>query len=431
MGLGITDSTKERARDMLFTQAVELSDDLLKFFDDFDRLVENKLTEKEKDQGKASEIFSSYFKLSYFDREKARLIYEQELGSLLSLGEDTINNFLSRGYNFNVIQSIISSLEDGLQGVNIAGDITNFYAKALSNIDPKDLASMKNTIDETILYITENADDAELAIRKFIGAVTDPMSFQNAMDIFKSTASTVTSLIEASESYQKGKIDDKLFSLINDYPDLAEDIRNGTLDMAKSIEIMVAKNIAEVQEKIQNLEYQLQVETSDKIREVIQAQIDTLEDMINKESFLYGGIAEQFKVRETDKVSDRFKEQIDFIKKYNDEQQKEIDLIEKKLRLNQSMLSLDRQIAALARDTSYGAQAKSRDLQEQQRSAAVEREKLVMDLVTEQAISELEKQRDKHIANIAANVQAIVNRMNSEIIGGDPMSTVNGVRFTR
>jgi TP901 family phage tail tape measure protein len=433
MAFGIDDDTEERARDMLFTQAVELSDDLLKFFDDFDRLVENKLTEQEKDQGKASEIFSSYFKLSYYDRQKARLIYEKELGSLLSLGENTINNFLSRGYNFNVIQSIISNLEDGLQGVvnssnmEIGANITNFYAAALSNIDPNDLAKMKGVIDETIAYITTNATNAEVALKKFIGAITDPMAFQNAMNIFKSTASTVTSLIDASEAYKKGQIDDKLLSLISEYPDLAADIRDGTLDMSKSIEIMVAKNIEDINRKISDLEYQLSVETSDKIAKIIQAQIDTLKDMTEKESFLYGGIAEQFKVRETEKASERFKEQIDFIKKYNDEQQKEIDLMEKKIGLNKSMLSLDRQISAISRDTSYGAQARARDLREQKRSAAVEREKLVMDLVTEQAISELERQRDQHIAGIAANVQAILDGMKNGNTGSDPFGTSTGL----
>jgi hypothetical protein len=313
---------------------------------------------------------------------------------------------------------MVSSLEDGLKGVTqqrdgvdvgVGGEIANFYAEGFSRIDPNNVQQVRTIIDQTLDYIRENADNAEVAMKKFIGSITDPMAFQNALNIFKSTASTVTSLIDASEAYQKGRVDDKLLSLISEYPDLAEDIRNGTLDMANSIDIMVRENIRQIELQLLDLENQLSVETDDHMKAMIQAQIDTLRDMIDKESFLYGGIAEQFKVKETDKVSKRFKEQIDFIRKYNQEQQKEIDLIEKKLRLNQSMLSLDRQITALARDTSYGAQARSRDLQEQKRSAAVEREKLVMDLVTEQAISELEKERDKHIAGIADNVQEIVN----------------------
>ena len=36
---------------MLFTQANQISDDLVKFFDDFDRLVQNKLTEEEIEGG--------------------------------------------------------------------------------------------------------------------------------------------------------------------------------------------------------------------------------------------------------------------------------------------------------------------------------------------------------------------------------------------
>ena len=430
---GISKDSAENARQMLFTQANEISDDLVKFFDDFDRLVQNKLTEDEVDDGVAAEIFSSYFDLDPADQEKAKIIYQDQLGSLLELGEDTVNRFLSRGYSFSTLQSIISNLEDGLQGVvnssnmEIGGNITSFYAAALSNIDPKDLTEMKGVIDETIAYIKTNATDAEVALKKFIGAITDPQAFQNAMNIFKSTASTVTSLIDASEAYKKGQIDDKLLSLVSEYPDLAADIRDGTLDMSKSIEIMVAKNIEDINRKISDLEYQLSVETSDEIAKIIQAQIDTLKDMTEKESFLYGGIAEQFKVRETEKVSERFKEQIDFIKKYNDEQQKEIDLMEKKISLNKSMLSLDRQISAISRDTSYGAQARARDLREEKRSAAVEREKLVMDLVTEQAISELERQRDQHIAGIAANVQAILDGMKNGNTGSDPFGTSTGL----
>jgi TP901 family phage tail tape measure protein len=430
---GVNEDTEEMARNMSFGDSNKIGAKLNKFFDEFDKVVDNRLTEEELKSGEASRIFSSYFQLSPPDQARARLIYQDQLGSLLELGEDTVNRFLSRGYSFSTLQSIISSLEDGLQGVvnssnmEIGGNITNFYAAALSNIDAKDLDKMKGVIDETIAYITTNATNAEVALKKFIGAITDPQAFQNAMNIFKSTASTVTSLIDASEAYKKGQIDDKLLSLITEYPDLAADIRDGTLDMSKSIEIMVAKNIEDINRKITDLQYQLSVETSDEIAKIIQAQIDTLKDMTEKESFLYGGIAEQFKVRETEKVSERFKEQIDFIKKYNDEQQKEIDLMEKKISLNKSMLSLDRQISAISRDTSYGAQARARDLREEKRSAAVEREKLVMDLVTEQAISELERQRDQHIAGIAANVQAILDGMKNGNTGSDPFGTSTGL----
>jgi TP901 family phage tail tape measure protein len=407
----------------------------------------------ELDSEESSKLFNRYFSLEDDEKKMIEDAYASQLGDVLKLGDDIIKNFLSRGYNLSQIGQLVKGIEEALGAVSLleyslqdpftghasgmgpittitGGDIATRFAKEMSQIDPSNLGERNAVIQSTIDYIKSlggASDQANLAVSNLINAVTDPMAFQNAMNIFKSTADTVTSLIDASEAYQDGKIDDKLLSIINDYPELAEDIRNGTLDMAKSIEIMVAKNVAEIEKKISDLQFQLGVETNAEMQQVLQAQIDTLNDMIEKESFLYGGIAEEVKVRETNKVSDRFKTQIDFIKKYNDEQQKEIDLMQKKLDMNKSMLQLDRQIAALARDTSYGAQARSRDLQEQQRSAAVEREKLVMDLVTEQAISELEKDRDKHIADIAANVAEIVERMKNGTLGSDPFPASTGL----
>jgi hypothetical protein len=401
----------------------------------------------------AVDLFDKYLLLNPSDKKLIEDAYSQQLGDILKLGDETIKNFLERGYNLSQISRMVGSVQDALSGLNATkmvaadtrrgvtkqavtgGDIAGSFAQRMSNIDPElpSLSERERVINETITELrrlTYETGSAQEAISGLINAVTDPMAFQNAINIFKSTASTVTSLIDASEAYQKGEIDDKLLALINEYPELAKDLRDGTLDMADSIQIMVAKNVAEVKSKISDLNFQLGVETNAEIAAGIQAQIDTLNDMLTKESFLYGGIAEQVKVRETEKVSDRFKTQIDFIKKYNDEQQKEIDLMQKKLDMNKSMLQLDRQIAALATDTSYGAQARSRDLQDQQRSAAVEREKLVMDLVTEQAISELEKQRDKHISDIAANVQAIVDGMKSGTLGSNPFGQTIGLDYT-
>jgi TP901 family phage tail tape measure protein len=415
---------------------------------DFNGMFTGELDSKE-----SVELYNRYFELDPDERKMIEDAYANQLGDILELGDSVIRNFLSRGYNLSQISQLVQSIEGALSGINLfdysmtdpntghasgtgpittvtAGDVAAMYATGMSQVEPGDLAARNQVIDNTIDYLRSlgyESGNANLAVSNLINAITDPMAFQNAMNIFKSTADTVTSLIDASEAYQKGQIDDKLLSIIADYPELAEDIRNGTLDMADSIQIMVAKNAAEVEKKISDLQYQLQVETNEEMKQVLQAQIDTLEDMLTKESFLYGGIAEEVKVRNTEAVSDRFKAQIDFIKQYNSEQQKEIDLMEKKLSLNKSMLSLDRQIAALARDTSYGAQARSRDLQEQQRATAIEREKLVMDLVTEQAISELEKDRDKHIADIAANVAEIVQQMKDGTLGSDPFPASTGL----
>jgi len=434
------------AKKLIQENGKEYSDQAIKVLDEFDEFVAGRMDAKS-----ATALYNRYFSLEDYEKKLIEDAYSDQLGDLLKLGDTVIKNFLKRGYNLSQINKLVGSIQEAMQDINavsfetsdpneghasgmtgssvVGGDIASRFAADMSNINPANLSARDAVINETIAYLktlTYTSGTAQVAINNLINAVTDPMAFQNAMNIFKSTASTVTSLIDASEAYQKGQIDDKLLSIINDYPELAEDIRNGTLDMADSIQIMVAKNTAEIKRKISDLNFQLAAETNSEIRAGIKAQIETLNDMLTKESFLYGGIAEQVKVRETEKVSERFKAQIDFIKKYNDEQQKEIDLMQKKLDMNKSMLQLDRQIAALATDTSYGAQARSRDLQDQQRSAAIEREKLVMDLVTEQAISELEKERDKNIASIAANVQAIVDGINKKPRTSNPIVKTSG-----
>jgi hypothetical protein len=442
MGFSVEETGTE-VKNLIQQNGKKYSDEAVKVLDEFGEFVAGRMDAKS-----STALYSRYFELDDYEKRLIQDAYSNELGNILELGDEIIKNFLSRGYNLTQINSLVNSIQDAMSGISATklvagntrrgvtteevtgGDIATTFAEKMSTIDPSVLSQREAVINEMISDLKKlkyETGSADLAISNLINAITDPMAFQNAMNIFKSTADTVTSLIDASEAYQDGKIDDKLLSIINDYPELAEDIRNGTLDMAKSIEIMVAKNVAEIQKKISDLQFQLGVETNAEIEQVLEAQIATLKDMLEKESFLYGGIAEEIKVRETDKVSDRFKTQIDFIKKYNDEQQKEIDLMQKKLDMNKSMLQLDRQIAALARDTSYGAQARSRDLQEQQRSAAVEREKLVMDLVTEQAISELEKDRDKHIADIAANVAEIVERMKNGTLGSDPFPASTGL----
>jgi TP901 family phage tail tape measure protein len=431
------------------TDATVMKPEVLKLLKEFKGLFTGELKGQD-----ALDMFGLLFTLNPQDRKMIEDAYSNELEGILQLGKDVIDGFLSEGYSLNQVNQMVQQIQNALTGLektsiafhgtsqgavsydkitDIGGEVASKFAQGMSGVASGDLVARNQVIDDTIEYLKNleyHSGTAEEAIAALINAVTDPMAFQNAMNIFKSTADTVTSLIDASEAYQEGKIDDKLLSLITDYPELAEDIRKGTLDMAQSIEIMVAKNISEINRKISDLQYQLSLEEiGSDMAQVLEAQIATLKDMIEKESFLYGGIAEEFKVRETDKVSDRFKTQIDFIKKYNDEQQKEIDLMQKKLDMNKSMLQLDRQIAALATDTSYGAQARSRDLQEQQRSAAVEREKLVMDLVTEQAISELEKERDKNIADIAANVAKIVEEMKKGTLGSNPFEADSALTF--
>lgn len=106
--------------------------------------------------------------------------------------------------------------------------------------------------------------------------------------------------------------------------------------------------------------------------EIIENQIRMLEDMLNNPDFLANNMIESM----TKDIEDMFSTQISFLQDINSERKEEIDLMQRKIDMNKSMLELDRKISALEKDTSYGAQAQLRNLQEQRQASALEREKI-------------------------------------------------------
>jgi len=214
--------------------------------------------------------------------------------------------------------------------------------------------------------------------------------------------------MKASEQMAAGELPDNLEQLIQSYPQLAGQLRDGTLTMSEAYEAVASELEDTLTRKLNDL-YANLAAASKAEKAAIQAQIDILEYYKNNPQLLMNeeGIVDEA-VKE---MEDRYKAEIDFLKKLNAEKKKEIDLTQRKMDMTKSMLALDRQIAALSRDTSYGAQARLRDLQDKQRVEAIEREKFVMDLITEQAISEIEEESRKAVLNINKNVEVIADAL--------------------
>jgi TP901 family phage tail tape measure protein len=395
--------------------------------DNFETIFTGLENGSQADSGRLSEIFANFLNLDPEDQEFLKNIYSSQLGNIFALDEQVIEDLISKGFNINSINALLANIENSLGEFEGSGQITEFYAGLLSGIDPNDPDALREIQSRTIAEISRIApsyEAAQTAIKNFVGAVTDPMAFGNAMNIFKETTNSLKTLLDASEAFAKGEIPENFEQLIRDYPALAEDIRNGTLDMEKAMEYVTDSAVEDVKQKISDLRRQMAQEDDPAVVALFEAQIATLEEMLSDPTFFFGKFIEQA----TKEMEDMYKAQIDYVQNLNKEKKDEIDLMEQKLSMTKSMLDLDRQLAALSRDTSYGAQARTRDLQEQQRAAAIEREKFVMDLITEQAISDLEKKRDENVQSIKDNVAVIAGAFKTSGAGvhtKGALSTIN------
>lgn len=377
---------------------------LLVMEDSFETLFTGMENGEMADSERITQILGNFLSLDPEDQEFLKSIYSSQFGNIFELDPQVIQDLVGKGFNVNSINAMLSGMEDSLGDFSGAKEITEFYAKLLSQIDPSDAEAIAEIQSRTVAEISRLGGGADV-IKDFVGAITDPMAFENAMNIFRETTNSLDALLEASEAFAKGEIPENFEKLIRDYPELADDIRNGTIDMEKAMEYVTDSAVKNVKQKISDLRRQMAQEDNEEVKAAYQAQIDTLQEMLENPLFLFNKFAEE----SAEIIEKNYKTQIDFVKQVNQQRKEEIDLMEQKLRMAKSMLDLDRQLAALSRDTSYGAQARARDIQEQQRAAAIEREKLVMDLITEQAISELEKKRDENVQSIKDNVEEIAD----------------------
>lgn len=385
--------------------------------------------ELEEDQ--ALKLFENFLLLDPSEQKLIEDAYANQLGDVLKLGNKVIEDFLGKGYSLGQIQSIVSGIEDALEGFQAldfggadpsgpmyygpdlveASDIASYYAGQLSRQDAEDPNTNKIALDATIQYIERlqlTSEETEAAIRSLTNTLTDPMAFKTGMDEIRSATNSIESLMQASQDMAEGTLPDNLEYLVNTYPQLAEQIRSGTLTMKEAYEATSDELSDSLQRKINDLRAQEAIAIEGE-KERIQAQIDMLEYYKNNPALLMN--EEDMVDEAVTEMEDRYKSEIDFIKSLNSAKKEEIDLMQQKLEMNKSMLDIDRQIAALSRDTSYGAQARLSDLRDQQKNEALEREKFVMDLITEQAISELEEESRQAVLTINDNVRILVEEI--------------------
>jgi TP901 family phage tail tape measure protein len=376
----------------------------------------------------AAELFEEYTLLTASEKKMIEDAYANQLGDILLVGEEVIDNFLNRGYNLGQIASLVASVEDALSGLSAgfyfgnsqgggfmetanASDVADFYAETLSTLDPSDPNSNAQALNATIQYIEElglSAADTQKYVKQLTDVLTDPMAFKTGMNEVRRATSSIEALMDASKSMGDGKLPDNLETLIETYPQLAGQLRDGTLTMSEAYNA-VASGLSDTLTGKLNALYSQLATASELEKNAIQAQIDILEYYKNNPQLLMnedGMVDEAVK-----EMEDRYKSEIDFIKSLNSARKEEIDLMQRKLEVNKSMLDIDRQISALSRDTSYGAQARLRDLRENQANQALEREKFIMDLITEQAISQLEEESRQAVLDINENVQVIVDAL--------------------
>lgn len=419
-----------------------LEQDTIDFIDRFRSMFTGEL-----DSDSALELFESFTKLDPQQKTMVEMAFANELGSVLELGQDIIENFLKRGYDLGQIESMTNAIENSLSGLSVgryvggmsgsqgagtfvedanASDVAKFYADTLSVLDPKDPDSPAQALNATIDYIESlglSAADTQKYVKLLTDTLTDPMAFKNAMNEVRTASNSIQALMQASQDMAEGKLPDNLEQLILDYPQLAAQLRDGTLTMKEAYDAVAStlsddltRKLNDIYANIEIVQARLDSATNEQQRKAIrkelnalQAQADILQYYKDNPQLLMN---EEGMVDEAVKeMEDRYKSEIDFIKQLNEAKKEEIDLMQQKIDMNRSMLDIDRQIAALSRDTSYGAQARLRGLREDQASQALEREKFIMDLITEQAISQLEEESRQAVLNINDNVQAIVDAL--------------------
>ena len=424
------------------TYGKKLKQDTLDMIDEFESFFTGNFTDKT-----AKELYEEFLLLDDGEQQIIKDAYANQLGDILSLGDDVIKNFLKRGYNFSQIENIVNSIEGSLTGLSAgsfvggmsgsqgagtfletanASDVAEFYADTLSLLDPDDPDSPAQALNATIGYIESlglSAADTQKYVKLLTDTLTDPMAFKNAMNEVRTASNSIQALMQASQDMAEGKLPENLEQLILDYPQLAGQLRDGTLTMKEAYDAVAStlsddltRKLNDIYANIETVQARLDSATNEQQREAIQKELDALQAqadilqyykdnpqlLMNEEGMIDEAVKE---------MEDRYKAEIDFIKKLNSAKKEEIDLMQQKINMNKSMLDIDRQIAALSRDTSYGAQARLRGLRETQASEALEREKFIMDLITEQAISELEEESRQAVLNINDNVQAIVDAL--------------------
>lgn len=395
------------------TESKVFEQDVLDASKAFQNILEGVATEEDQ-----RTFFDDYFDMPYAKQAELKRMYGSLLTNILELGRGTINDFIKNGYDVQQMAALAGSIESAMEGLtkdgdNKADDIAKFYTETLAGLDLEETLDPANeALSETIREIRElglTSEEEDKYVRQLVNTLTDPMAFNSGMNAVREATNSIKALMDASEEMANGELPNNIEQLLQAYPALASQLMDGSLTIEEAYDAVAGSLTGDLGKKLSQLRQQLAVSVGEDATR-IQAQIDLLERyasnpalLMNKEDMVEDGVKE---------MEDRYKSEISFIKSLNDAKKQEIDLMKQKIDMNKSMLEIDRQIAALAKDTSYGAQAKLQDLRDEQRSEAIEREKFVMDLITEQAISELEEESRRAVLKISDNVEKLLAKLN-------------------
>jgi hypothetical protein len=416
---------------LIETEQLEVDREILDLAQDYNKILQGVAT-----KGEQQSFFDGYFGLDPQQKEELKRMYGGLLTNILQFGQKTINDFISGGFDLTQMEELTDSIESALEGLtvtrfagssqgaveyqdNMADDIAKFYTATLASLDPEDLNASNEALSRTIeqiraLGLTASVEDEY--IRKLVNTLTDPMAFNSGMNAVREATNSIQALMDASEQMANGQLPDNIEQLLQAYPALASQIMDGSLTIEEAYDAVAGSLTGKLGQQLGQLRQQLAVSVGEDAKR-IQAQIDLLEKYADNPALLMN--QEEMIEDATKDMEDRYQSEINFIKSLNDAKKQEIDLMKQKIDMNKSMLEIDRQIAALARDTSYGAQAKLQDLRDEQRNQAIEREKFVMDLITEQAISELEEESRRAVLKISDNVQVIVDQITGGASGSN------------
>lgn len=344
-----------------------------------------------------------------------------DIDALLNIGEDYLNDLAEGLSDLSIGKSIeiAGILEDsGLSIENMREFFDNLTEEGVE-LTPEFISSYIEGLRQSGVDV-----DSDL-INQLFGVLTGGFTSTDAVTAAQASRSTVEAVMKAQKEMIDGTIKQSVFEDMKSRPwaedpkmwskfltgDLtAEDIQSATkADVEKNIKAAIdaaKKALGHLDEE--DISYAMKAQ-----------EIASLENILeNIDDFMYGEIASTEQA-----IEDMYQAEIDFLQTLNEEKKKEIDLIQQKADLNKNILDLDRQIRALEGDTSYGAQARLENLEEEKTDLSTQRQKFVMDLATNARIKGLEAERDEklsqavnYLSDMATGIENLNNTFKDGII---------------
>ena len=273
--------------------------------------------------------------------------------------------------------SIIRSMQEaGMSTLGISTFFDNtdtFDVEAITNL-LEDLGETGRFASETIANLGQNLFDV----------FTNSKTSGGFMDEIERAKNTTNTILELQEKLKSGQgLTSEEFGQVQSLlgtSGLLDDFFAGTLEAGFNQESLNGIK-AKMQEALNAIVAELAIEGNENDQLLINER-DSLEFLINNIDDVFT----------SNTMDEYYQSQINYIKQLNQNLQQQINLEQQKIDMNRSMLSVNRQIRALERDTSFGAQARLEELQMTREREAMNRQAFMMDMVANQQIQQLENQ---------------------------------------